>query len=246
MRGCPGEIISDQGSQLVAASKDVSDLTKDWNWDTVSSWAGDNKIKWKIVPAEAHHHNGLSESMIKSAKRSISHVVGDNVLSFSEFQLAMFEIANIINSRPIGIVSGSDPQEPNPITPNDLLLGRSTNEVPQGPFNTDAKLSRRYLFVQSLVDDWWLRWYDTVLPSLVPDYKWRQKFRNVKVGDVCLIRYKDIRSTYRLGRVVETKQSADGLVRSVRLQYKLPNEKTFRYVDRAVQGIAVIVPIEEQ
>ena len=72
------------------------------------------------------------------------------------------------------------------------------------------------------------------------------KFRNIKVGDVCPIRYKDVRSTYRLGRVVETKLGDDGLVRSVRLQYKLPNEKTFRYVDRAVQGIAVIVPIEEQ
>ena len=100
--------------------------------------------------------------------------------------------------------------------------------------------------MQTLVDNWWRHWYYTVLPSLVPSYKWRQKFRNVKVGDVCLIRYKDVRPTYRLGRVVETKEGVDGLVRSVRAQYKLPNEKTFRYVDRAVQGIAVIVPIEEQ
>ena len=153
LRGCPAEIISDQGAQLVAASKDISDLTKDWNWETVSSWAGTNKIKWKVVPAEAHHHNGLSESMIRSVKRSLSHVVGGSILSFSELQLAMFEIANIINSRPIGIISGSDPEVPNPLTPNDLLLGRSTNEVPQGPFNTDAKLTMIYLFVQSLVDD---------------------------------------------------------------------------------------------
>jgi hypothetical protein len=57
-----------------------------------------------------------------------------------------------------------------------------------------------------------------VLPSLVPNYKWKQKYRNVKQGDVCLIRYKDIRSTYRLGRVVETRVGVDGLVRSVWLQ----------------------------
>ena len=246
LRGCPTEIISDQGSQLVAASKDISDLTKDWNWDSVSGWAGNNSIKWTVVPAEAHHHNGLSESMIRSVKRSLSHVVGDNILSFSELQLAMFEVANKINLRPIGVISGSDPEVPTALTPNNLLLGRSTNEVPQGPFTSDARLARRYLFVQSLVDDWWRRWFDSVLPSLVPSYKWRQKFRNVKVGDVCLIRYKDVRSTYRLGRVVETKEGVDGLVRSVRLQYRLPNEKTFRYVERAVQGVCVIVPIEEQ
>ena len=62
-----------------------------------------------------------------------------------------------------------------------------------------------------------------------------------------MIRYnKSIRSTYRLGRVCEVKASDDGLVRSVRLQYKLKGETVYRYVDRAIHGIAVIVPLEEQ
>ena len=69
----------------------------------------------------------------------------------------------------------------------------------------------------------------------------------MKVGDICLIRYKkSIRSTYRLGRVAEVKTGRDGLVRTVRLGYKLPIEKAYRYVDRAIHGIAVIVPFEEQ
>ena len=246
LRECPVEFVSDQGSQLKAASKDIVELTKDWNWDKISSWASDNKIHWKVVPAEAPHQNGLSESLIRSIKRSISHVIGGSVLTFSELQLAFYEISNIINSRPIGIASGSDPDDPSPITPNDLILGRSTNSVPQGPFNTQVSITKRFLYVQSIVDDWWRRWFDSVLPNLVPSYKWKQKHRNVKVGDVCLIRYKGIRSTYKLGRVVEAKPGPDGLVRSVRLQYKLPGEKNFRSVDRAVQGVAVIVPIEEQ
>ena len=69
----------------------------------------------------------------------------------------------------------------------------------------------------------------------------------MQVGDVCLIRYgKEKRATYRLGRVVEVKKGVDGLVRKVTLKYKLPNEKVFRNVDRPIQGIAVIVPVEEQ
>ena len=69
----------------------------------------------------------------------------------------------------------------------------------------------------------------------------------VCVGDVCLIRYKnDTRATYRLGRVTEAKKGSDGLVRKVSLDYKLPNEKNFRSVERPIHGIAVIVPIEEQ
>ena len=169
------------------------------------------------------------------------------MLTFSELQLAFYEIANIINSRPVGIVPGSDSDDPTPITPNDLILGRSSNEVPQGPFDTNASKTRRFLYVQNLVDEWWDKWYNLVLPSLVPSYKWQQRHRNVKIGDICLIRYKkSIRSTYRLGRVCEVKAGDDGLVRSVRLQYKLKGETVYRYVDRAIHGIAVIVPLEEQ
>ena len=125
-------------------------------------------------------------------------------------------------------------------------MGRSTNETPNGPFNTKASITKIFLFVQSLVDNWWTRWYESVLPSLVPNYKWLQKHRNVKINDICLIRYKGLRSTYRLGRVAEVSCGEDGLVRTVTLQYKLSGENTFRKVDQAVHGIAIIVPVEEQ
>ena len=211
------------------------------NWDTT------NKIDWEFIPADSQHLNGLSESMIRSVKRSIKHVIGENILSFSEIQLMMYEIANIINSRPIGIISGEDPEFPNPITPNDLILGRSTNEVPQGPFETKPSLTRRFQFVQTLVDDWWKTWIAAVLPSLVPSYKWRNKCRNVKIGDICLINYKGgIRSTYRLGRVIGVHYGDDGLVQRIKLEYKLPTKKVFRTVERSIHGVAVIVPIEEQ
>ena len=163
--------------------------------------------------------------------------------------MVMFEVANIINSRPIGIVTGSDPEHPCPITPNDLILGRATSSVPQGPFDTQqsGKVAKQFRFLQSLVSSWWKTWYQTVFPSLVPSYKWLQRHRNLRIGDICLIRYRnDIRATYRLGRVTETKKGDDGLVRTIVLQYKLPNEKVFRTVDRPIQGVAVIVPVEEQ
>ena len=62
-----------------------------------------------------------------------------------------------------------------------------------------------------------------------------------------MIRYKkETRATFRLGRVIEVKVGTDGLVRTVVLEYRLPNEKKFRTVDRPIHGISVIVPIEEQ
>ena len=97
------------------------------------------------------------------------------------------------------------------------------------------------------MDEWRDKWYRTVLPTLVPSYKWLQRHRNVKVDDICLIRYKRLkRADYRLGRASEVQAGKDGLVRKVTLKYKLPNEKKFRFVQRPIQGIAVIVPVEEQ
>ena len=157
IRGCPSKMISDQGPPLIAASKDVASLTKDWNWTTIAEWASDNNMEWKFVPAEGQHMNGLSESLIRSVKRSIHHVIGSNILTFSELQVAFFEIANIINSRPIGVTPGNDPDFPQALTPNDLILGRSTNEPPQGPFNTKVSMTKRYSFIQELVDSWWNR-----------------------------------------------------------------------------------------
>ena len=66
--------------------------------------------------------------------------------------MVFYEVANIINSRPIGVIAGSDPTCPLPITPNHLFLGRSTAEVPQGPFNGTNKMNKRYKFLQSLVE----------------------------------------------------------------------------------------------
>ena len=83
-------------------------------------------------------------------------------------------------------------------------------------------------------------------PKLVPAYKWLQRQRNVKICDVCLIRYRnEARSTYRLGRVQEVKLGQDGLVRSVALQYKLPTENKYQKVDQPIHRICVIVPIKE-
>ena len=245
IRGCPSKFISDPGSQILSVTK-CKEGSKD-NWSDAKKWALSNEIEWEVIPADSQHLNGLSESMVKSVKRSIKHVIGENILSFSEFQVLCFEIANIINSRPIGIIGGEDPDTPTHITPNDLILGRSTNSVPQGPFETNPSITKRFMFVQRLIDEWWKNWFSSVLPSLVPSYKWRCKFRNVKIGDICLISYKGaMRCTYRLGRVVGVHNGTDGMVRKIKLEYKISGEKTFRTVERSIHGVAVIVPVENQ
>ena len=84
--------------------------------------------------------NGLSESLIKSIKRILLHTIGKSCLSFSGLQMIIYEVANIINGRPIGIVTGTDPTCPIAITPNHLILGRSTSEIPQCQLDGDRNV----------------------------------------------------------------------------------------------------------
>ena len=162
--------------------------------------------------------------------------------------MVFFEAANLINSRPIGVITGSDPTQPASITPNHLILGRATSEAIIGAtFDQTPNTNKRLKFLQTLVDDWWKKWYETVLPSLVPCYKWNKRFRNVQVGDICLIKYKnELKGRYRLGKVSSIKIGDDGLVRTITLLYRNEGEKTLREVERPIHGVAVIVPIEEQ
>ena len=55
--------------------------------------------------------------MIDEDALTIPGFPADNVLSFAELHSVLFEVANIVNSRPIGIITGSDPTDPKPLTP---------------------------------------------------------------------------------------------------------------------------------
>ena len=148
--------------------------------------------------------------------------MGEANLTFSEFQLACSEVANIVNMRPLGVLPNADNDVLEPLTPNHLLLGRSGREVPIADEDQQASLPVRYRYVQRLTEDWWQRWTELVYPTLVPSYRWLQRHRSVKVGDVCLMKYaKMAKGSYRLCRVEEVKESkSDGLVRRAIVTYK--------------------------
>ena len=58
--------------------------------------------------------------------------MGENVLSYEELQTVFFEIANLLNERPIGMKPGCGIDMGSYLSPSDLLLGRSSANAPQG------------------------------------------------------------------------------------------------------------------
>ena len=255
VRGYPAKLYSDNGPQLVAANHELQQMTKSWNWKDLQEFGLTEGLQWEFTTADAPWQNGVSESLIKSIKKAITIVIGQNVMTFSELQTVCFEAANLVNERPIGRHPTS-PDDGSYLCPNDLILGRSTSRVPSGPFSESANPRHRFEFVQNIVTCFWNKWTRDFFPSLIVQQKWHTSQRDVRVGDIVLIQDSNqIRGNWKLGRVTKAYEGKDGKVRKVELQYKnpKPSESIKTYagqgyvtVERPVQRLVVIVPVEEE
>ena len=170
-------------------------------------------------------------------------VMGNQVFSYAELQTVVYEAAQLVNQRPIGRHPTS-PDEGAYLCPNDLLLGRSTPHVPQGPFAEKNSMKHRLQFIEEVVNSFWQRWSRDVFPNLVLEPKWHTERRNAQPGDVVMIQDSNaVRGNWKLGVITRILESKDGRVRNVEVRYK--NNQTEVLVRRPVQRLIVIVPAEE-
>ena len=245
IRGWPTKIFSDKGSQLEGASNELSTIINNLDWDVIQKQCRSTGkgTEWKFSPADAPWYNGAVEALVKSTKRALTVSIGDNILKPLELQTCMFEAAQLVNQRPIGN-HPTDPSDGVYMCPNDLLLGRSTPAIPQGPFKERCSNRFRFDFVQMIVESFWKRWVQEVFPSLVVWPKWHTEKRNLQVGDVVLIQDSDaFRGKWKKAVVDEATPSDDGKVRHVRVRYR--NGDTNITIDRPVQRLILLVPVDD-
>ena len=187
IRGWPRKIFSDNGTQLVGASNELKDLIKDLDWEHIKNYSIEkgSGTEWCFSSADAPWYNGATESLVKCTKRALNAAVGDQSMKFNEMQTVMFEAAQLVNQRPIGR-HPSKPEEESYLCANDLILGRASSDIPQGPFEDKVTVRQRFLFTQSVISAFWRRWIEEVFPNLVIQPKWHTAKRNLKEGDVVL------------------------------------------------------------
>jgi hypothetical protein len=165
--------------------------------------------------------------MVKSVKTALKCAIGDSKLTPFELYTCLLEAANLVNQRPIGRIP-QDPDEGAYLCPNDILMGRATNDVPQGPFRETKNPRHRFEFCQR------------VLPHLVPRKKWQTETRNVRVGDFIIVAADSgaIRGKWNSGTIQEVFPGHDGKVRSVKVK-----TASGTYL-RPITKICVIYPTE--
>ena len=254
LRGWPGIICSDPGSQLESASGKLENwwLTMGTALRTLGS---EKNFRWDVSPADSPWRQGKAERRIGVVKRLLKLSVGDTRVTPVELQTILFECANICNERPIGASKPREDGTYSLITPNQLIHGRSMNVLPDDVELADElPVKSRYRIIQHVTTSFWNRWSSEVSPGLVHRQKWHRKGHNLRTNDVVMIcETTKLKGKYRLAIVEEVFTSNDGRVRSAIVRYSListspKGKETVKQirVKRSVQRLSLILPIEEQ
>ena len=235
---------SDGGSQLVATSKESRCSIDSWDWKKIYQSGEDEGATWTATKADdAPWENGCCEAMIK---------LRESTLTVLKLQTVFYEASNLHNQRPIGVKT-QDPDQGNYLCPNDLLLGRASNNAPSGFIEQDVGLRARWKFVQSVVSSFWRRWMRDYFHTLVLRSKWHTARRNLQVGDIVLVKdSNNVRGCWKLAQVGGVFPGSDGMVRDVAIRYKNqgPGAEYRGVKDTvikiSVHRLVVLLPVEEQ
>ena len=210
-------IISDNGKSFVGTEKELRKLVQEGR-NQIEGFAVLHRIGWIFTTPHSPHQGGIYESLITQTKHALKATVGSQSLSWNETSTIFAEVECLINSRPLGYPS-NDPNDPQPLTPNHVILGRASATVPQGPYQETRNLRKRFEFVQMLLNHFWKRFIREYIPTLTRRAKWQLKTRQLQVGDVVLlVDYRVPRGKWNVARVTDVFPGPDGVVRNVRVK----------------------------
>ena len=254
IRGYPATVHSDNGTQLVSANKELRNIVKGLDLNRIKELGASKGIQWSFnKSSDSPWYNASCESLIRLVKGGLVKSIGESVLTFSELQTTLFEVSNLMNSRPIGVKPGMDIERGGYLSPNDLLLGHSNITVPTGTYNDIETPKKRLEFIQCIVNNFWKRWMRDYFGSLLIRQKWHVKKRNAQLKDIVLIQDSNsIRGRWKIAEVTKIEKGRDGIVRDVHLRYKIvDHDKPYtgckdKTVVKSVHRLVIILPADER
>ena len=197
----PTTIYSDNGTNFVAAAKELKNIT------------------WNFNPPRSSHQGGFYEVFFRIFRRVFRSIVSEATLN--EFDLLTYaaEVERIINNRPITKVPSS-PNDWSALTPSMILTGSLPNDAPPNDQFVKAETYKSaWKKTQYLADRFWHQWARQYLPLLQEKQKWFGTVRNFRAGDLVLMMDESLsRGKWPKALVVETFPDKRGLVRRVRVR----------------------------
>ena len=243
----------DNGTNFVGANKELERSFKSIQSAELKKFAIDNHcdLEFRTNPPSASHMGGAWERLIRVVRSVLSAILDAHSTRLDDCSLGTFlyEVAAVVNTRPLSLEHITDPNHPEPLTPNHLLTGKSRVVLPPpGEFDQgDAYSIKRWRCVQFLTDQFWKRWRGEYLQYLQLRSKWQREKREMRVGDIALISEANApRNSWKRGVVTEVFVSHDGLVRSVKLRTGRREDGADNTLVRPVHKLVLLLPGAEE
>ena len=116
-RGWPKIMVSDNGSNFVAADREIRELVAELDQEQIRRTTANKGVEWYWNPPAAPHFGGVFEALIKAAKRAISAILQDADVTDEELQTCFTGVESLLNLRPLTTIS-DDPNDEPVLTPN--------------------------------------------------------------------------------------------------------------------------------
>ena len=251
IRGSCSTLRSDNGSNFVAAKKQMDASNECINIDLIQQELLTKNCRWIFNPPAASHCGGAWERKIGSVKRILEGSISllkTRQLSRDEFSTLIQESAAIVNNTPLWEISSS-PDDPFPLCPANLLTLKESCNPPSLDTFTEADLlsygKARWRRCQYLTEQFWVRWRENYIQTLQYRKKWKYPKTSIEKGDIVLIRNKcEKRNVWPMARVEDVVLSKDGLVRSATLAVAGKNPSSKRLY-RSIHDLVLIVKHNE-
>lgn len=246
IRGPVVQFRSDRGTNFVGGTDDLSIDAEFVEHGPVAKYLSNSRTVWKFNPPHAPHMGGAWERLIGISKRILNSMLLERThrnLTHEVLTTLMAEVCAIVNNRPLVDVS-SDPDSPSLLSPSMLLTMKTVRDVnPFSTFSSKEVMKSTWKYVQALADEFWQKWRSDYLSGLQVRRKWQNQKRNIKAGDVVLMRDSDCsRNEWPTGIIQETFPSQDGFVRKVSVAV-LKDNKRVVYV-RPVTELVTLLEVD--
>ncbi|XP_066919725.1 uncharacterized protein [Clytia hemisphaerica] len=225
-RGSVRTIRCDNGTNFVGANNELQKALQEMDTDKIKDnllrYGTDFVINWIHNPPYGSNFGGVWERLIRSARAILNGLMltHGHSLNDESFRTFLVEVEGIINSRPLTTDGLADPECPNILSPINLLTMKSNViSPPPGVFQrADIYCRRRWRRVQHLSNEFWSKWRKEFLSHLQSRSKWTNSKRNMKEGDVVLLKDDSYRNEWKRAVVTRAHESDDGVVRSVTIR----------------------------
>ncbi|XP_070139210.1 uncharacterized protein [Drosophila bipectinata] len=159
---------------------------------------------------------GLWEAGVKSFKTLFYKSTATRKYTFEELATLLARIEACLNSRTLAPMS-KDPAEILALTPGHFLVGGPLLATVEPEIKGDTtSIINRWQHLKALQQQFRLRWKEEYLEELHKRKKWLAPTRDLRVGDMVVIKEDNLPSNeWRLGRVDAVYLGFDGHVRVI-------------------------------